>query len=181
MCAASALPLITCEQFFELPDPTGDFTYELHFGELVPVGRPKKRHYNLQRIIRDILAGSLDAERWIVDLELPYGLTHGYDARAADVGVVSRTVWNAVPDEGFLIGSPELVVSIKSRSNRDRKMEEDAIIHITHGATAVLLVKPDRREIISVTATARTVHGAGASIALPAPLSITIAVDDIFA
>ena len=64
----------------------------------------------------------------------------------------------------------------KTRSN----IEEDAIVHITHGAAAVLLVKPERREIIMVTASSRTVYGPGEQIELPAPLSSTIAVDDIF-
>lgn len=69
-----------------------------------------------------------------------------------------------------MIGSPDLVVQIKSRSNRDRKMEEDAIAHITHGASAVWLVNPERREIVVVT---------GDSIELPAPLSETITLDEI--
>ena len=177
---ALTLPLMTCEEFLELPDPTGEFTYELHFGELVEVGRANREHYDLQRRIRDILTKALGRQRWMTDIEMPYGLTTGYDARAADVGVTLLKTWKAIPGKGFLIGSPDLVVSIKSRSNRDRKMEEDAIIHITHGATAVWLVKPDRREIVSITATARTVHDMGTSIVVPAPLSVTIAVDDIF-
>lgn len=131
MATALTLPLITAEQFFALPKPTGDFVYELHFRELVKVGRPKKRHDDLQGLIR-----SLSPKRWKIDIELPYGLTAGYDVRAADVGVTLRQRWDAVPEEGYLIGSPELVVQTKSRSNRDRQME-DAIVHITHRATAV--------------------------------------------
>ena len=45
MSTAFTLPLMTTEQFFALPEPIGDFTYELHFGELVKVGRPKKRAF----------------------------------------------------------------------------------------------------------------------------------------
>jgi|ERR1051326_837268 Uma2 family endonuclease len=157
MSTALSLPLMTVEEFFELPEPVGEFTYELHFGELVEVGRAKKGHYDLQTLIREILERALGLKRWRIDIEMPYGLTPGYDARAADVGATLRERWDAVPGEGFLIGSPELVVQFKSRSNRDRKMEEDAIVHITHGATAVLLVKPGRREIVMVTALTRTV------------------------
>src|SRR5450432_3872611 len=175
MSAALILPLMTAEQFFELPEPHGDFTYELHFGELVEVGRAKKKHFDLQTLIRDILAKALVRDRWLVEIEMPYGLTPGYDARAADIGVALRQTWDAVPDEGYLIGSPDLVVQVKSRSNRDRKMEQDAIDHITHGASAVWIVKPERREIVVVTSSARAVYGAGEQIALPAPLSISIA------
>jgi hypothetical protein len=83
-------------------------------------------------------------------------------------------------DDGYLIGSSDLIVRITSRSNRDRKMEEDAVAHITHGASAVWLVKPERREIIVVTAVSRTVYGAGDRIPLAAPFSTEIALDEIF-
>ncbi len=159
MSTALTLPLMTVEQFFALPEPTGDFTCELHFGELIEVSRPNKRHFDLQSRIRDILVRNLNSRLWRIDIEMPYGLTAGYDARAADVGVSRREIWDAVPQDGYLIGSPDLVIEIKSRSNRDRKMEADAIAHITHGATAVALVNPDRGEVIVVTASARTVYG----------------------
>ena len=180
MSTALALPLMTSEQFFELPEPIGDFTYELHFGELIKVGRPKKKHFFLQRRIRDILMKAFNQDQWVVDIEMPYGLTAGYDARAADVGVASYQDWDKVPEDGYLIGSPYLIVQIKSRSNRDRKMEQDAIDHITHGASAVWLIKPERREIVVVTASSRTVYGLGEQIELPAPLSATVSVSEIF-
>jgi Uma2 family endonuclease len=181
MSTALTLPLMTSEQFFELPDPTGNFTYELHFGELFKVGRPKKRHFDLQSLIRDILLRKLRSARWRIEIELPYGLSADYDVRAADIGVVRRKVWDAIPDDGYLIGSPELVVQVKSRSNRDRRMEADAVVHITHGASAVLLIKPERREVVLVTAASRTVYGSGEMIVLPAPLSISVSTDEMFA
>lgn len=180
MSTALALPLMTVEQFFELPEPVGDFTYELHFGELIQVGRAKKTHIDLQSKIRDIFVREFGQKQWRIEIELPYGLTSGYDARAADVGVASRQEWDKVPGDGYLIGSPYLVVQIKSRSNRDRKMEQDAIDHITHGASAVWLVKPERREIVVVTASSRTIYGPGEQIELPAPLSATVSVSEIF-
>jgi Uma2 family endonuclease len=180
MPTALKLPLMTSEQFFELPEPAGDFTYELHFGELVKVGRPKKRHYDLQGLIRDILLQKLNRTQWKVDIEMPYGLSADYDVRAADIGVARRKAWDAIPDDGYLIGSPDLVVQVKSRSNRDRRMEADAIAHITHGASAVLLIKPEREEAILITATSRTLYGPGEQIELPAPLAIALSTDEIF-
>jgi Uma2 family endonuclease len=181
MSTALTLPLMTSEQFFELPDPQGNFTYELHFGELVKVGRPKKRHYDLQVLIRDILLQRLGRALWVIDIEMPYGLSADYDVRAADIGVIRRKAWDAIPDDGYLIGSPDLMVQVKSRSNRDRRMEADAVVHITHGASAVLLIKPERREVVLVTAASRTVYGSGETIDLPAPLSISVSTDEIFA
>ena len=170
---------MTAEQFFALPDPVGNFTPELHFGEVVQVERSRKGQYDLQSRIREILVKALNRKRWLIEIEMPYGLAIRYDVRAADVGVVLRKTWDATPDDGYLIGSPDLVVNIKSRSNH-RKMEEDAVVHITHGASAVWLVKPERREIIVLTATSRTVHGATDLIKLPAPFSTEIALEEIF-
>jgi Uma2 family endonuclease len=181
MATALSLPLMTVEEFFELPDPSGPFTLELHFGELVEVGRANKKHFDLQSRIRRILEKLLKPELWRIDTELPYGLTPTYDARAADIGVCSQERWRDIPDETFLIGSPELVVQVKSRSNRDRVMEQDAITHITHGAAAVLLIRPERQDIVLFTASARTVYGAGQTIELPAPLSVSLPVEEIFA
>jgi Uma2 family endonuclease len=173
-------PLITCEQFFKLPEPGGNVTHELHFGELVKVRYSNKGQYDLQTLIRDILVRTLHQNRWIIGIEMPYGLTPGFDVRAADVGVTARKKWDAVSDDDYLIGSPDLVIQIKSRSNRDDKMEQDAVVHITHGASAVWLVKSERREIIVVTASSRTVYGPDEKIKLPAPLSATIALHEIF-
>ena len=90
MLMASALPPMTAEEFFALPEPTGDFTYELHFGELIKVGRSKKGHLDLQSLIRRSLERMLSPKRWRIEIEMPYGLTPGYDARAADVGVAFK-------------------------------------------------------------------------------------------
>ena len=106
MSTAPVLPLMTIEEYDKLPDPAGGFKYELHFGELVKVGQPKKGHNSLQHLIFDVLSRKLSPELWEVRIEMPYGLTQTYDARATDVGVVSREVWDAIPDDAFLIGSP---------------------------------------------------------------------------
>ena len=179
MSAALTFPLITAEEFFSIPEPAGDFTWELHFGELVQVGRPKKKHFELQCAIRDVLARALDQSLWRIEIEMPYGLSTGYDVRAADVGVSLRSKWDAVPGDGYLIGSPDLVVQVKSRSNRDRRMEEDAVLHIAHGASAVWIVKAEHREVIAVTAAARAVYGPGEWIALPPILGITVQTDSL--
>lgn len=56
MSTALTLPLMTAEQFFAAPEPVGDFTYEIHFGELVKVGRPKKRYRPDTTSVRRMLA-----------------------------------------------------------------------------------------------------------------------------
>ena len=178
MATAFTFPLVTVERYFELPDPDGPYIRELHFGRLVEAGRPNRRHYNLQMLILDLLKKRLPARTWVVGVEMPYGLTPGYDCRAADVGVALRKKWDADPEADCMIGSPHIVVQIKSRSNRDRRMEEDAVLHITHGAHAVWLVKPDRREVVAITASSRTVYTGNQAIPLPGSKSLSAA--DIF-
>ena len=180
MSTAPVLPLITVEEYDEMADPIGDFNYELHFGKLVQVGKPKKGHYDLQDIVCEVLRRRLDRNVWKIGIELPYGLTPTYDARATDVGVVRRKLWDSLPEDGCLIGSPRWWSRSRAQSNRDRKMEQDAILHITHGACAVWIVKEKHRQVVQVTASSRTVYGPGETIPLPAPLSITIQVDEIF-
>jgi Uma2 family endonuclease len=178
MATALTLPLMTVEQYLELPDPPGPFLWELHFGELVKVGKPKRSHYNLQMLLLDLLRELLPAREWVVGVEMPYGLAPGYDSRAADVGVASRTRWEADPEADYMIGSPYLVIQVKSRSNRDRKDEENAILHITHGANAVWLVKPECREVVVITSMSRTVYTAAES--LPLPNGKSLPVSEIF-
>ena len=60
-------------------------------------------------------------------------------------------------------------------------MEANAVVHITHGASAVLLIKPERREVVVVTAASRTAYRSGETIDLPAPLSISVSTDELFA
>jgi len=157
MATALSIPLMTTEQFFALPEPVGDFVYELHFGVIVKVGRPKKKHYDLQESIKEALSRLLNRHQWRVGIEMPYGLTRSYDTRAADVAVCSQARWQAVAGDDFLIGSPELVIQIKSPSNRDRQMEREALAHLTHGASAVWIVKPDQDEVVVLTAASRQV------------------------
>ncbi|MBL8213286.1 MAG: hypothetical protein JNK87_21390 [Bryobacterales bacterium] len=143
-------PLLTIDQFFADPEPSADYLYELHFGVAVKVGLPSRRQFDLQCNVRDALASLLNPGAWLVGSKLPYGLTANFDARAADVGVCSIARWDTVPGDEFLIGSPELVVQIG--------MERDALAHITHGATAVWIIKPERQEVVVITAEARKVY-----------------------
>ena len=160
---------MTAREYFALPEPTGGFLWELHFGELVRKDLPTKRAWNLKQLIRDLLAKKL-GRSWVVGMELPYGLTLGNDVRAADVGVVPRKIWEAHPDADCLIGSPDIVVQLAE--------EQDVLLHIIHGASAVWLVKPERREVVAVTASSRQVCTAVQTIPLPG--SASIGVSDIF-
>jgi len=171
---------MTLEEFEALPDPKGNFTYELHFGSLVKVGRAKKSHFLLQCFIRDLLKQQVDPKKWFTEIELAYNLVDGYDARAADVAVVSYQRFDQVPPEGYLTVSPELVVFVKSRSNRDAQIEKDAIECLTHGAEAVWYVKYNLQVVYVYTAAGKKEHRPGQTIALPASMGGRVRVRDIY-
>jgi hypothetical protein len=59
--AMAALPnMLTVAEFRELPEG-GEFTYELHHGEVVQVTRPKLLHWTLQKRLERPLETRLDA------------------------------------------------------------------------------------------------------------------------
>ena len=62
---------MTVEEFVYLQESRQDFNYELHFGELVRVGRANKRHYDLQLMIQDILMRLLGTRAWKIGIEMP--------------------------------------------------------------------------------------------------------------
>lgn len=163
--------MMTAREFFALPEPTGGFVWELHLGELVQIAIPVKRIYNLQGLIRELIAKRLARERWLVDIEMPYGFAKDYDYRRADVGVCLRKDFEAVSDDDYLTASPPIVVHVKKR-------EEDPVLHLTHGASAVWLVKPELRETVVFTPTSRQVYVVGQSI--PLPDSASLDVSEIF-
>lgn len=170
---------MTFEEFEALPEPRGNFTYELHFGKLVKVGRAKKAHYVLQCLIRDLLKQQIDSKKWLAEIEMAYNLTEGYDARAADVAVVSRDRFDKVPPDGYLTVSPELVVFVKSRSNRDIQIDRDAVDCLTHGAEAAWYVKYNPDLVYVYTAAGKKEYRPGQVISLPESMGGRVAVKDI--
>jgi hypothetical protein len=181
MSAASLFPLMTVEQFEALPKPKGDFTYELHFGRLVKVGKVKMDRFWLQCRLRDLLKQVLDAKTWVAEIEIPYNLFEGFDDRAADVGVVARDLLErAVAKAGTLKRSPGLVIFIKWRSNRDTQIEQDALECLTHGAEAAWYIKTKPKFVIFVyTLAGRTAYHLGQEIPLPASMGGHIRADDL--
>ena len=123
---------------------------------------------------------AVDPMKWLSSMELAYNLVEGYDARAADVAVVSQDKYELVPGEGYLTVSPELVVFVKSRSNRDTQIERDAVECLTHGAEAVWYVKYNPQVVYVYTAAGKKEFRPGQSIALPASMGGRVKVRDIY-
>ena len=177
----AALPnLITVEQYSEIEDPPQG-RYELHAGELVFVTFAKRGHHLLQRRMVELLdlrIGSFGE----VAMEVAFRPTAQFELRAADVAATSHARASSIGPNEYLLGAPELVIEIKSPSNRRGRLRELAALCLANAAIEFWVVDMDKK---SVTVTRRdgttTVYGVGQSVPLTAFGSDSLPVDEIFA
>jgi Uma2 family endonuclease len=176
----AALPqLMSVEQFRQLPED--EFEYELHFGEVVAMTRPKPRHWRLQKRIADLLEARLEAYGH-VGVEIPFRLLPEFDLRAADVAVISHARMEAMDLDDDLRGAPELVIEVKSPSNTDRQLLQRAIFCLSRGAMEFWIVDTVRKSVTVLHPDGvPAVFAAGDSISLAAFGGGELAVDEIFA
>jgi Uma2 family endonuclease len=177
----AALPqLVTVAEFRELPEG-GNFAYELHYGEVVAVTRPKARHSNVQERLHGLLKPKL-RDFGYTFVEMPYRPLAEFDLRAADVAVASRARWDAVDPDEYLKGAPELVIEVKSPSNTPKQLQELVTLCLANGAIECWIVDSAEK---SVTVMRRdgspTVYASGDRIPLTAFGADDLAVDEIFA
>jgi Uma2 family endonuclease len=179
MAAQPCPQLVSYEEFVPLAERSS-VDLELHFGQVIEMGRPNSRHVALQKRIERLLEAALGPS-WDVLVEMPYRALPQYEARSADVGVTSQQRWQEALKNESLRGSPEIVVEIFSpKSNSAAEMAEKAALCLGTGAFQFWVVD-ERFSIVSVTTASGTnVFTAGQQI----PLGIadgSLAVDEIFA
>ncbi len=177
----AALPdLITVAQFRELPEG-GEFAYELHHGVVVRETRPKARHWKQQVHLVRLLEPKLRAFGE-VGIEFPFRPVAEFDLRAADVGVLSHRRWDQIDPDDNLRGAPELVIEIKSPSNRKSQLQELAGLCLANGAIEFWVVDlPNQTVSVVRSEGAVIVYGMGSIIPLDAFGGGELAVDAIFA
>jgi Uma2 family endonuclease len=177
----AALPdLITVAQFRQRPEG-GEFAYELHYGVVVAVPRPKARHLELQHRLLFRLGPKL-AGFGAVRIEYPYRPVAEFDLRAADVAVISLKRWDAIDPDDNLRGAPDLVIEVKSPSNTQRQLQELVALCLANGAIECWIVDTERKSVSVVRGEgAAVVYNAGAAIPLASFGAGELAVDEIFA
>ena len=149
MAAQPCPRLVGYEEFVRLAE-TSAVNLELHFGQVVEMGRPTPLHVELQHRIRDLLKAVL-GPAWEVLTEMPYRAFPQYEARSADVGVASAHRWRTALKQDSLFGSPEIVIEVLSpKSNSPAEMAEKAALCLTTG-TLQFWVVDDRTSTITVT------------------------------
>ncbi len=115
-------------------------------------------------------------------MEFAYRPEPEFELRAADVAVISHARAKAIDGDDNLHGAPDLVIEVKSPSNRRGKLSELAALCLNNGAYEFWVVDMDKR---SVTVTRRdgvtVVYGPGQSVPLAAYETDPLPVDEIFA
>lgn len=173
----AALPaIITVEDLRALETPE---RCELHHGVIVPVTVPASMHGKMQRRLRRLLERSL-GDDWIVEIEVPYRPLRQFEYRRADVAAVSTTRWDAIDPYDNLYGAPELVIEIRSPSNRPRQLSALACLCLVNGCQSFWIVDMERRKVTALGPDGKSVfYKIGESI----PLTVApgdLAVSEIF-
>jgi Uma2 family endonuclease len=143
--------LLTVEEYEQIPDPPGG-RYELRHGEAVFVTWPVRQHKDLQRWLRELLAPMAGPRGFIVDTEYPYRPLPENEVWGADVVCIAESRHRQV--EKWLVGSPELVIEVKSPSNTKAELHDKAMTTLAGaGSVEFWIVDPKTRTVTVYTAT----------------------------
>jgi Uma2 family endonuclease len=145
MAAAAEPLLMTVEQYRQLPHRE-DVIQELHWGKLVLLTFPKKRHTKLQSRLLDLLRPHAGA-KGLVAVEFPFRAVPEYELRAADVAFVSQPRWDATEEDDNLHGAPELVIEVLSPSNTTAEIREKAALCLANGGEEFWVVDPKIKNV----------------------------------
>ena len=167
MGAQSVPRLFTAEEYERIPNPPGG-RYELHHGELVFMTYPLRQHKDLQRRLRKMLEPIAELHGFLVDTEYPYRPLPESEVWAADVACLRQSRNDSA--EKWLIGSPELVIEVKSPSNTRDELSDKAMTTLAgDGAVEFWIVDPKTTSVAVYTKTSG-VHVYRAPMAVPVPI-----------
>jgi Uma2 family endonuclease len=143
--AETTTRLMTVAEYEQIPEESGGF-YELHHGELVKVGYPKAKHAKCQRRLRQLLE-QVAGGTGIVETEVAFRPLPEYEVWAADVAFVSKERWAQIDPEGYLRGSPELVIEVLSPSNTFEEMLDKETTCFEGGCQQFWMLDQKRRQV----------------------------------
>jgi Uma2 family endonuclease len=178
--SANPIPrLFTVEEYEQIPDPPGG-RYELHHGELVFVTYPVREHGDLQRRLRKILENAGEPLGYVVATEYPYRPLPQSEVWGADVACVALARHKAT--KKWLLGSPELVIEVKSPSNTKHQLHDKAMTTLAgEGAVEFWIVDAKTRSVQVYSKTAGTLaYRAPESVPVPL-LNCEVSLADLFA
>jgi Uma2 family endonuclease len=177
--ASLAEPLLMTVGQFDLLPERQDAQQELHWGYSVTFSRPKPWHVKLQMKLTQLLQPLADVRGYIV-MELPFRAVSEYDVRAADVAFVTKERWDDA-NEGYLPGSPELVIEILSPSNTKTQIREYAALCLSNGCEEFWAVDYTKKSVTVTNKNGRSIeYSAGMEVPTPLFGAASVAVDVIF-
>lgn len=170
---------MTVEEFRALPDKPG-VRMELHDGEVFEMTYPKKRHWDVQDRIMDLLKPQL-RKHGRVGVEFAFRPTPEYNLWAADVAFVRHDRYMLTDPDDNLRGAPDLVIEVESPSNTASEFERRETVCLGKGCREFWVVYPTMQMVRVTTAEGRLKrYERGDSIELTVVPGVKIAVDDIF-
>ncbi len=146
--SATALKLITAEEFGRMPNPPDGSKQELVKGVIVTMPPPKGRHGIVQLAIGAILHNFVKPKRlgWVVT-EAGTKLERNPDTlRGPDVAFYSISR-QPKPPEGYFEIPPDLAVEVLSPDDRSGKVREKIREYIAAGVKLIWLVDPDAQTV----------------------------------
>ena len=166
--SAQSIPkLFTVEEYEQIPDPPGGH-YELHHGELVFVTYAVRQHKALQRWLRKMLEPLAEPKGYVVDTEYPYRPLPENEVWAADVACVKQSRDDST--EKWLMGSPELVIEVKSPSNTKPELHDRAMTTLAGEGAVEFWVVDAKTASVTVYSKATGVHIYRTPAAVPLPI-----------
>ena len=145
MSAQSIPRLYTVEEYEQIPDPPGG-RYELHHGELVFVTYPVRQHGDLQRRLLDLVQPVARPLGYLVAMEYPYRPLPKSEVWGADFACLPLERHRRV--DKWLMGSPDLVIQVKSASNTNPELHDKAMTTLAgEGAVEFWIVDPKTRTV----------------------------------
>ena len=175
--APAATALVTFAEFEQLPDPPGS-RLELHNGEVVDVLPPQLGHSFISHNLYDALKASCSTAAFVA-MELGFKVGER-EYRVADVAVIPLSRRKILPLEGYLEGSPEVVIEILSPSNSATEMYTKEQLCLENGCREFWVVNPRNQTVrISTPTGPSTVWKPGDQI--PLLYGGTLPVNAIFA
>ena len=111
---------------------------------------------------------------------MPFQPKVEYEIWEADIGVVLPERADAVPDDEYFAGSPELVVEVKSPSNSFVGLYDMAGLCLKSGTQQFWIVEPDSKTIIVLYPDGPLKKYTLKDVISCAPLELKISIQDVF-
>lgn len=145
-------PLMTAEEFYDLPAPPEGGKMELVCGKVVTHMPVSGKHGERQGIIwQSLRTFAIPHNEGRVTVETGFILHEDPDlVRAPDVAFVSmaQLADGELPEDGFVLGPPLLAVEVVSSGDTEKDVLEKVADYLDHGVTRVWAVRAKTRSVV---------------------------------